>query len=54
MFTAGVAAQGGKHDIEISLRYLEQRLVDSVYESTRISFIESACAGAKASKMPIS
>ena len=54
MLPAGVAAQGSKHDSDISLGYLEEGLVDSVYESAEISFIEPACAGAEAPKMPIS
>ena len=48
MFTADIAAQGSKHDSDITLGYLEDRLVDSVYESTEISFIEPACAGGEA------
>ena len=54
MLTAGVAAQGGKHDSDISLGYLEEGLVDSEYESTEISFIEPACAGAEAPELSIS
>jgi hypothetical protein len=45
IFIAGIAAQESKHDSDIILGYLEDMLVDSVYESTEISFIEPACAG---------
>jgi hypothetical protein len=53
MFTAGIAAQGSEHDRDISFGYLEEGLVDSVYESTEVSPVEPACAGAEAPKMPI-
>jgi hypothetical protein len=54
MFTAGVAAQRGKHDRDISFGYFEDGLVDSVYESMEISVIEPAGTRAEAPKMPIS
>ena len=53
MLASSVAAQGSKHDSDISLGYLEEGLVDSVYEPTEVPFVEPACAGAEAPELPI-